>query len=141
MMVSGPSGDLTVMRLAVMTVAPSISPQSHEGHEDRKAMGFPCADLNSCPSEEIRVSPRRKPGSIFQRPVFMDPGFRRGDTKEQNLRIFAVNLLGTPHRQRLTQAGRRRDRQRAGDATADIGRRLSVGLRLAGGGMLPGQTF
>src|SRR5882724_4895674 len=29
-----------------------------------------------------RLSPRRKPGPIFQRPVFMDPDFRRGDNGE-----------------------------------------------------------
>jgi len=28
------------------------------------------------------VSPRRKPGSTFQGPEFMDPGFRRGDMRE-----------------------------------------------------------
>ena len=32
--------------------------------------------------KHTRVSPRRKPGSIFQRSAFMDPGFRRGDTRE-----------------------------------------------------------
>jgi hypothetical protein len=30
--------------------------------------------------KQTSVSPRRKPGSIFQRPESMDPGFRRGDT-------------------------------------------------------------
>ena len=33
-------------------------------------------------SPSLRVSPRRKPGSIFQRPVCMDPGFRRGDSQD-----------------------------------------------------------
>src|SRR5882724_11817702 len=29
-----------------------------------------------------QLSPRRKPGPIFQRPACMDPGFRRGDTDQ-----------------------------------------------------------
>jgi hypothetical protein len=32
------------------------------------------------PKFDSRLSPRRKPGPIFQRPVVMGPGFRRGDT-------------------------------------------------------------
>src|SRR5882724_3424940 len=31
------------------------------------------------------LSPRRKPGPIFQRPVFMDPGLRRGDNRATGL--------------------------------------------------------
>jgi hypothetical protein len=38
------------------------------------------AKKGQCASIQVSVSPRRKPGSIFQRPGFMDPGFRRGDT-------------------------------------------------------------
>src|SRR5882724_5069046 len=38
-----------------------------------------------------RLSPRRKPGPIFQRPVFMDPDFRRGDNGEWDSAKSAIS--------------------------------------------------
>jgi hypothetical protein len=40
--------------------------------------------INTHTQVQIRLSPRRKPGPIFQRPVFMGPGFRRGDNGKPN---------------------------------------------------------
>ncbi|HZF35445.1 MAG TPA: HGGxSTG domain-containing protein [Candidatus Angelobacter sp.] len=42
-----------------------------KGHTDR---------IDPQEMKHTSVSPRRKPGSIFQRPESMNPGFRRGDT-------------------------------------------------------------
>ena len=48
--------------------------------------GFPVIEEKLAPSEvHSPPSPRRKPGSIFQRREAMDPGFRRGDTGEDKL--------------------------------------------------------
>jgi hypothetical protein len=44
------------------------------------------------------LSPRRKPGPIFQRPVFMGPGFRRGDN-----RILACVCALFPFRRKGSQ--------------------------------------
>jgi hypothetical protein len=57
------------------------------------------------------VSPRRTPGSIFQRPVIMGPGFRRGDNRGCDLGICTAGLTDKKVARRAKQSLRKRLRR------------------------------
>jgi hypothetical protein len=92
-MLSPPSGNAALRYAAMPCACVRLFPKFERGrststraHHSPLGMGSIAQNWNRNGSGYRRgarhppVSPRRKPGPIFQRPVLMDPGFRRGDS-------------------------------------------------------------